>query len=1116
MPDTSAEAMRYIADLHIHSPYSRATSKSSNLAGLAAWSAIKGIDVIGTGDFTHPGWFSELRENLQPAEPGFFKLKGDDIPQVLESAPIAKAHNCRFVLTAEVSSIYKKHGSVRKIHNIIFVPDFDSASRINTRLASIGNIESDGRPILGLDARDLLEIVLESAPDGFLVPAHIWTPWFSLFGSKSGFDCIDDCFDDLSRYIFALETGLSSDPDMNRLVSTLDRFTLISNSDCHSPGKLGREANLFACGFNFFSMRDALKNPTVGGFQGTIEFFPEEGKYHHDGHRKCGINLDPQETRQVGGICPVCSKPLTIGVMHRVMELADRELPYYPRNSPEFYSLIPLSEVLGEIFSRGPATKTVMHEYDKLIRLFDSEFNLLLNVSIDEISKRYSPVLGEALKRIRKGKVIRRAGFDGEFGVIKVFDEGELMELVGQSSLFEKVKPKKKTDTSIKPSLLQFTPAKQDTGTKTSLKSLNEEQLAAVTSDARHIVVTAGPGTGKTYTLVARIQRLIKEKGIKPYQVTAITFTNRAAEEMKERLESIEGLDIDKLFIGTFHAFCLDLLREEKQGLTVIDETDRDKIISILHPELLSKEIKEIKDSIETHYQFLTSGSWQQIDQEMNGRVGMYLKELERRHGIDLSGVIPRVVYRLKTEESFLNRVSSTVKYLFIDELQDLNRGQYELVRTLATNSSVFAIGDPDQAIYGFRGSSPEFFHLFIEEFGAETTCLGKNYRSAKKILQAATAVIANNYDSGTKHYAKLIAENNDYGDIELYQAASAQAEAEFVVRRIEELMGGISHFSIDTGRAREKAHGPGRSFSDFAVLYRLTQQAQCLREAFERRGIPFQIVNVKPFFMLKEVRPMYYWIRAAGANHDAIKAEVYLELLRISPGVGNVTLALLEKQLPYGGCSDFFDLVAEISLPKAFKDRIDDLQRNLTVFRKNVSEKGFSGPVRESMDYLRVNAKNGDVKRFLELAGSFGSDLPGFAGYLQKNEAATVYDDTAESVALMTLHRAKGLEFPVVFITGMEEGIFPCNLPGGAKKDDTVIEATTSIHEERRLFYVGMTRAQNSLILTSSVTRPIFGNFQSRPLSRFVNEIPESLYEKTKQESPRKRKSGAKQMKLF
>ena len=1112
----SAAAVKYIADLHIHSPYSRATSKSSNLAGLAAWSGVKGIDVIGTGDFTHPGWFRELRENLQPAEPGFFRLKNVDIPQVLETFPNTKAQDCRFILTAEISSIYKSLGGVRKIHNILFVPDFDSAAKINTRLANIGNIESDGRPILGLDARDLLEIVLESAPDGFLVPAHIWTPWFSLFGSKSGFDSIDDCFGDLSKYIFALETGLSSDPDMNRLVSSLDRFTLISNSDCHSPGKLGREANIFACGFNFYSMRDALKNPAVGGFHGTIEFFPEEGKYHHDGHRKCSINLNPQETRKLNGICPVCSRPLTIGVMHRVMELADREKPHFPHNSPGYYSLIPLVEVLSEMFSKGPATKTVMHEYGKLIQMFDSEFNILLNVSAEEVSHRYSPVLGEAVKRIRQGKVVRRAGFDGEFGVIKVFDEGELKELVGQYSLFKKETKKKKTASSLKTSLLEFDPVKRDVDSKGSLKSLNKEQLSAVTSDAKHIVVTAGPGTGKTYTLVARIQRLLKDEKITPDDITAITFTNRAADEMKERLERVEGLDVKNIFIGTFHAFCLTLLREDEKDLTVIDGINRDKIISRLFPDLSSQDISNIKESIESYYQLSVSGLKTDTDEEVPTRVRVYLKELERRRGIDLSGVIPRVVYRLNTEKSFFNRVSSNVNYLFIDEFQDLNRAQFELVHILAKKSSVFAIGDPDQAIYGFRGSSPEFFHLFIDEFEAETITLDKNYRSAKKIIQAAGAVIANNYTSAKEDPVILVPEHTNSGNIELYQAPSPQAEAEFVVRRIEELMGGISHYSIDSGRNDESVEKPGRSFKDFCVLYRLTQQAHYLREALERRGIPFQMVNVKPFFMHREVRPLYYWIRAAGSARDAIEAEIYLELLRTFPGVGESTLALLEKQLPFGGFPDFFTLAEEISLPKALRDRVNDLQRELIAFKNAVSEKGLSKPISESMDYLRVNAKSEDARRFLDLAGSFGSDLPGFAGYIHKNEAATVYDEKAEAVSLMTLHGAKGLEYPVVFITGMEEGIFPCRLHDDEKIKEADIMATDSIHEERRLFYVGMTRAQDSLILISSVTRPIFGSFQSRPVSRFINEIPESLYERSKQKSTKKKKPGAKQMKLF
>jgi len=940
--------MQYIADLHIHSPYSRATSKSSNLAGLAAWSAVKGIDVIGTGDFTHPGWFRQLRENLQPAEPGFFRLKETSIPPIFECVPVEKALSCRFILTAEISSIYKRHGSVRKIHNILFMPDFEAASKINGRLARIGNIESDGRPILGLDAHDLLEIVLELAPEGFLVPAHIWTPWFSLFGSRSGFDSIDECFGELSRYVFALETGLSSDPEMNRLVSALDRFTLISNSDCHSPGKLGREANIFTCGFNFFSMRDALKNQAVGGFQGTIEFFPEEGKYHHDGHRKCGINLNPQETRKLGNICPVCSRPLTIGVMHRVMELADRETPYFPPNASRYYSLIPLAEVLAEIFGKGPSSKTVSTEYGKLIRIFDSEFNLLLNVPVDEISARYSPVLGEAVSRIRKGKVIKRAGFDGEFGVIKVFEQGELKELVGQSALFKTEKVGKKIEPPAKPSLLEFIPSRREQAPRTTPKSLNTEQLAAVTAKARHIVVTAGPGTGKTHTLVARIERLIKEKSASEGDITAITFTNRAAEEMRDRLGRVSGLNAAGLFIGTFHTFCLKLLRQNRPDLTVIDEKGRDRLLSRLFPMLTKQDLAKTRKSIEAHYHLLATGGGHDSEAGMNAHVSAYLKELDRRDGIDLSGLIPRVVYRLNSEENFFQKIRERVKFLFIDEFQDLNRAQYELIRKLAETSSVFAIGDPDQAIYGFRGSSPEFFHLFINEFSAETLALAKNYRSAIKILEAAAAVISYNHTPETKHHTTIIPNHTELGSIEVYQAQSPQAEAEFVVRRIEELMGGISHFSIDSGRGKESQQETQRSFRDFSVFYRLTQQSEYLREALERRGIPFQVINVPPFFMQHEIRPIYYWIRAAAANPETIEAVVYLELLRTFPGVGDSSLAVLEDQLPIGGFDDFFLLADKISLPKALLKRVNDMRRNLSEFKENILKKDLRNPLRK------------------------------------------------------------------------------------------------------------------------------------------------------------------------
>jgi DNA helicase-2/ATP-dependent DNA helicase PcrA len=429
MLERSRSEMDYIADLHVHSPFSRATSRNCDPAGLFAWARVKGIQVVASGDFTHPGWLAHLKEALIPAEPGLFRLREENVPPPFPGLP-ASSGRVRFVLSAEISCIYKRNGSVRKVHNLVYVPDFLSAERISGRLAGIGNIESDGRPILGLDSRNLLEIVLEEAPDGFLVPAHIWTPWFSLFGSKSGFNGIEECFGDLTPHVFALETGLSSDPDMNRMISALDRFALISNSDCHSPSRLGREANLFSTAFDYFSLREAIVGNNRETFRGTVEFFPEEGKYHLDGHRSCKVCLEPEDTRRIEGRCPACGRPLTVGVLHRILDLADREEPVFPPNAPQSFRLVPLPEVLGEILGVGPASKKVLQNYASLIGRFGSEFDLLLHVSPEEIAGE-SPILAEAVTRIRDGRVIRRGGYDGQFGSIRVFHEGELVRLKG-------------------------------------------------------------------------------------------------------------------------------------------------------------------------------------------------------------------------------------------------------------------------------------------------------------------------------------------------------------------------------------------------------------------------------------------------------------------------------------------------------------------------------------------------------------------------------------------------------------------------------------------------------------------------------------------------------------
>jgi len=428
----------FLADLHIHSRFSRATSRKLDLFLLSAWAQVKGIAVLGTGDFTHPQWRSELREGLILDEDSelYVLRKPEGVPAALPDLPVAALGGAqtRFMLQGEISSIYKRGGKVRKVHNLVFMPSLEAAEVFCQKLGKVGNLHADGRPIVGLDSRDLLEMVLEAHPQAFLVPAHIWTPWFSVFGSKSGFDRLEDCFGDLTSEIFALETGLSSDPAMNRLWSALDDCRLISNSDAHSGENLGREANVFAGKMSYAGILGALKHPDRASgtvFRGTLEFFPEEGKYHMDGHRKCHVMLSPKETRAFGGICPVCGAALTVGVYNRVMALADRDTPVYQKGDGQggqdgrgFDSLVPLSEVLGEILGVGAKSRKVSRIYASVLARFGPELVILREVPVLELAQ-FFPLLGEAVARMRRGEVHLQEGYDGEYGVVRMFGDKE-------------------------------------------------------------------------------------------------------------------------------------------------------------------------------------------------------------------------------------------------------------------------------------------------------------------------------------------------------------------------------------------------------------------------------------------------------------------------------------------------------------------------------------------------------------------------------------------------------------------------------------------------------------------------------------------------------------------
>lgn len=417
--------MHFYADLHIHSKYSRATSHDCDLAHLSWWAQRKGITVVGTGDFTHPQWKSEIKNQLVPAEPGLFRLRPSIERTIAETLPKScRREPTRFMLSVEISTIYKKLGKTRKIHHLVFAPDFRTVQRINTALGRIGNLASDGRPILGLDSRHLLEIVLESNEDAFLVPAHIWTPWFAVLGSQSGFDAVDECYGDLAPHVFAVETGLSSDPPMNWRVSSLDRFRLISNSDAHSPPMLGREACIFDTELSYFAIRKGLE--TGRGYQGTLEFFPEEGKYHWDGHRKCKVRYEPEQTRDHAGRCPVCKANLTVGVLNRVETLADRKLGFKPKNNKPFRSIVALPELLGEILKVGPKSNRVGKAVTNTVEALGPELVILDQLPLSALRRSELTLLGEAIHRVRKGNVIRDPGYDGQFGTIRVFEPGEI------------------------------------------------------------------------------------------------------------------------------------------------------------------------------------------------------------------------------------------------------------------------------------------------------------------------------------------------------------------------------------------------------------------------------------------------------------------------------------------------------------------------------------------------------------------------------------------------------------------------------------------------------------------------------------------------------------------
>ncbi len=1105
--------MRLVADLHIHSHYSRATSKDLTIPHLAVWAQRKGVHIVGTGDIAHPGWLAELRETLEPAEEGLFRLKPDVARAVADQVPPACQGTVRFILAGEISNIYKKNGRVRKIHNVVFLPSFDAAARLQAALERIGNIRADGRPILGLDARDLLEILLEVDERAFLIPAHIWTPWFSLLGSKSGFDSVEECFEDLTPHIFALETGLSSDPPMNWRVSALDRYTLVSASDAHSPQKLAREATLFDTDLSYEALRDAMRTGDPARFKGTIEFFPEEGKYHFDGHRKCGIVWDPKTTREHRGLCPVCGKPVTVGVMHRVEELADRPEGARKPNAHPFYSLIPLPEILAEVLNTGATSKRVRREYERLLATLGPELAILMDIPEDEIAAAGGARLAEAIARMRRGDVTRIPGFDGQYGVIKIFATPDADNAV--PTLFEweePTRPAPTPDTTAPEPLPLFETAPATTAESAPaaeddplLRDLNPEQREAVRTVDRHLLIVAGPGTGKTHTLTTRLAYLVLRHNVPPEQILAITFTNKAAEEMAERLVGFLGTErARRLTVATFHALAARLLREwaERAGLpptfVILDEEQRLWLLRQARPDLGVQAARRAVDAISRAKQQGLTPERLPTTTEVDPATWRAYEEAKQAAGaLDFDDLLNTTIRLLEEDPDVRAAVHRRYRWIAVDEYQDLNAPQYRLLRLLAAGgANVCAIGDPDQAIYGFRGADRRYFLSFQEDFpNARVVRLTRNYRSAQNILDAALQVIRKSPDAQA---LRLLARWTTDVKITVHEAPTDRAEAEYVVHTIERLVGGTSYFSIDSGRV-DDTQTPRRTFGDIAVLYRVRALSRPLIEALERSGIPYQTMGDAPPTARPRVQDAlaHLWLLVAPTSQ--------VHLARV--------LEAWDLQHPdlqaFLGAHD--DLVhawqaaaRTLSLTPAQRERVNRLAAfwpqvtapDLSVAERAARTWAFLGEHRPPdpederawrLLFARTQAFDRDLRAFLEAVTLYAE--------------TDLYDPRADRVALLTLHAAKGLEFPVVFIVGCEDGLLPYRREGGP----------TDVDEERRLFYVGMTRAKERLILTHARRRTLYGERRQHAPSPFLADIETALKEiQAWQGRPAKRRARA------
>ncbi len=962
--------MRIVADFHVHGRYSVATSRALSLASLHEWALRKGIDLVGTGDIIHPAWRQEARDALVE-EGGLFRLR---LPARAHAEGPVPSRDVRFVLSVEISTIYAERGRVRKVHHLVLLPGFDAAGRLAKALERVGSISSDGRPTLGLSSRNLLETVLESDPRAILIPAHIWTPWFSALGSKGGYDSLEECYGDLLPHVFAIETGLSSDPAMNWCLSSLDRFTIVSCSDAHSAEKLGREATVLVCEPTYEGVREALEGRR-GGVEMTIEFFPEEGKYHLDGHRACGVRLEPEETRRLGARCPRCGSPVTVGVMHRVLELADRPRGFRPASRPGFVRLVPLVEVLGQVLGAAPSSRAVTRAYDHLLRVLGPELAILMEKDLEAIEQAGGDRLAEAILNVRNGRVTTEAGYDGTYGRILVL-----------------APPKERSPNT--------QPAQIDLVFVEEAPTATRPQDGVEGAQEPRLMVVAGPGGGKTRLLTQRMAHTLRTHPSD--RVIGVTFTRDAARELASRLRA-SSVPTEGLWTGTLHQFAYKRLREAGCSLRLFDDCQR----AVLLRWVLARQGIVVSMARALRMVSRLSASRHGVRSPTSrvfpeGLTEDEAGELYARGKAEVGAVDYDDLIDLAADVLAVRPVPQPV-HLFVDEFQDVDRAQYELIRRIASSArTVMAIGDPYQAIYGFRGGDPTLGERFVVEHpGCRLVHRTESYRCGEAILQAADAVVARS--------PRMCSVTDERGTVELMRASTVATEAAMVAGRVRELVGGL--WMHEEGSA-----GAPIGFGDIAVLVRTAGASRVFARALAEAGIPCRVARATPLSEDPAVARLMAWMRL-GTEPEGL-ADVLIVRGWEAGGPSPSPLTARERHEAAGAVA------------------------------------GSSGEALERVVRLDPrSAPDADTLAVLRRIAEETPNVHEFTARVMSERESGVVDARAEAVRVMTMHAAKGLEFRAVFVTGMREGIMPL---AGSEEDEE--RRLCYVAMTRARSYVGLT----------------------------------------------------------